>query len=170
MVDLNWDGSPTGLNDAESRWGHAERLVTRIRTNYLNGSLRREQAVDILRTAGITQRGIDQYMEAWDLAHTVTHRTLTAAQIVAAFQAGTPMEVPARERLINLGYSPEDADLLLARRPATRASTSRLRNLQPPGTPAPPSRNQLTTALPSLPTQVAAVAPSTPSFSGGRRG
>ena len=170
MVDVNWDGSPTGLNDAEARWAHAERLVTRVRTNYLNGSLRREQAIEILRSAGLTARGIDQYMEAWDLAHTVTHRTLTAAQIVAAFQAGTPMEVPARDRLINLGYSPEDADLLLARRPATRAASSRTRYLQPPGTPAQPSRQQFSLALPMPSTQVDTTAASPPSFSGGRRG
>lgn len=168
MVNLEWDGSPTGLNDAEGRWAHVERLITRVRTNYLNGSLSRTRAMDTLQQGGITQRGIDQYMEVWDLAHTVTHRTLTAAQIVAAAQAGTPMEVPARERLINLGYTPEDADILLARRPAARTSSSRTRNLQLPGTPAPAPRQSFVLEAP--PPQQTAVAPAAPSFTGGRRG
>jgi hypothetical protein len=112
-----------------------EQVISAVRSKYLSRHIVDSDVTGLLTTAGVPQPQIAYLLANWQIELQAVTRTLTEAQIVKAVKINlipaTPSDaaawlaaIPAAQRpvvapedgetrLMNLGYSQEDADLLL---------------------------------------------------------
>lgn len=122
-----WDGQLVTLIDMEQTVKLAEMAINRIRVSFLGGIISEVEARNELASIPIVQTRIDQDVEKWLLIRHPAHKTLTSAQIVSLVIKRVIGPVEALTRLRNIGYSQDDATLILG----TTVATPRSRNRTP---------------------------------------
>lgn len=88
-------------------------LVTKIRSVYVKRHIDEIGASLLLDAAGMPAEGRDDLFVLWDLERTTVIRDLTPAQITAAFKDNLFTRDVALARLQGVGYSAEDAEVLI---------------------------------------------------------
>lgn len=88
--------------------------VTRIRTLFAARKITKNTAVSALQQLGVQPQAVDGMVKSWSIENSITVRTLTEAQIVAAWEKGIMSQADAMTELINIGYTPYDAWVLLS--------------------------------------------------------
>ena len=91
------------------------RLITRAFTLSLlrSGLITKEQAKDILKKLGYSDEIIDVMIKSVTIEKTEKDKDLTKTDILRAYRRGIITEEEARKHLEELGYSPEEIDILL---------------------------------------------------------
>lgn len=116
-----------GYDDAEATFvlavhDHKRELTVRnqavgaIRAHYVGHKIDRPTASRDLDALGVPAGERDDLVHAWDLEVQSNVRLLTEAQLAALHKAGIITSTEYRDRLVQLGYTVGDADLLLALR------------------------------------------------------
>lgn len=98
-------------------------LVTKIKNAYVKRHINEIVASGLLDVAGMPVEGRDDLFALWDLERTTIVKDLTPAQITTAFKEGLVSHAVAMSRLQGVGYSQEDADILIKLRVPETAST-----------------------------------------------
>jgi hypothetical protein len=93
--------------------------VARVRAGYLLGELTNDQAVTELSQLAVPQAAIDAYLVDWAIEKRTPHEHLTAAEVGWFVEHGVISADKALAKWVNMGYIPEDAELLLRRYPPT---------------------------------------------------
>lgn len=88
--------------------------VSRVRTLYTSYKRDRVTTLNVLSQLGIAGDQAASLMGVWDLERAANIKTLTEAQIVAAFHYGVIDQATAQTELVTLGYLPHDAWTLLS--------------------------------------------------------
>lgn len=88
-------------------------VTSAIKSKYLQRHLTRTQVINDLNTLGIPTSQRDQLMGLWDLEHEAYTKELTEAQIVKAVNKQLLTPAAGISRLVYLGYSEDDANLLI---------------------------------------------------------
>lgn len=88
-------------------------VVNAVKSKYLSHHIDRNGASGLLDAAGIPAAQRDYNLALWDIELQANVRQLTPAQVVKAFKLNLIDQQSATDRLVFLGYSPDDADLLL---------------------------------------------------------
>jgi hypothetical protein len=102
-----------GLADLARVQKFINALVTKIRSAYVKRHIDEVTASGLLDAAGMPVDGRDSLFALWDLERTTIVRDLTPAQITTAWSKGLLTRPVARARLEGVGYSTEDAEILL---------------------------------------------------------
>lgn len=87
--------------------------VAGVKKQFLLGVLNDQGAKNVLRQYGVAQPRVDTLLTTWNLYRTARQRELTAQQIATYWEEGLINLADARSRLVNLGYSPSDANVIL---------------------------------------------------------
>lgn len=88
-------------------------VIAAIKTKYLARHITKNMAMDLLTALGVPAAQRDYLIEVWSIEWRAYTRQLTEAQIVKAANKKLITEPDALARLLYLGYSAEDAKLLL---------------------------------------------------------
>lgn len=97
--------------------------MRKIQLEYVNRRISEAQAANLLDQLGILSPGRDRLIRLWSVERDSIHKTLTEAQVVAAHKANVLSDSEATQRLIDMGYVPGDAAILLAISKATGRRT-----------------------------------------------
>lgn len=89
-------------------------VLNRIRTAYVARRMDETEASSLMDAAGISPNERDGSLGLWDLERKAVTRGLTPAQVKAAVKKGLIPEDTGLQRLVNDGYSDDDARILLA--------------------------------------------------------
>lgn len=105
----------------------AQAAVTRqavgaIRSRYVARKLDWPAAQADLVALGIPETAIAQYQNVWGIEQSARIATLTEAQVVHAVKVDLMSETDARDRLEVMGYSADDAHILLGKLPGAALS------------------------------------------------
>ena len=94
--------------------------VAAVRAKYVPGLIDQPAAIARLDAIGVPAEGRDHYLRTWDIERGLVIRTLTEAQVIAAYRARLlpPEEIHAR--LERLGYNADDANLLMGYPPGAQ--------------------------------------------------
>lgn len=118
LAHLGYDATESAtlldLTDIARRSRLTSALVTRVHHAYVMRLMTRTEASSALDQAGIDATTRDEDLDVWDVERTTVRRTLTEAQVVSALKKGVIDETSARDRLSAMGYSDDDAGVLLA--------------------------------------------------------
>jgi hypothetical protein len=87
--------------------------IGRIHTQFTNHIIDRSTASALLDVLSVPAAQRDDLLGTWDIERLARVRTLTEAQVVRALKKGLTDEAGALERLVQLGYSPDDAAILI---------------------------------------------------------
>ena len=103
------------LKVAQLRREHAWRqsAASRVGTDYVDRLIDKNTLVGYLDHIGLPVEQRDAYLELWDIERGARRRHLTEAQIVAAVKHGALQDADGHARLVELGYSEQDAHVLL---------------------------------------------------------
>lgn len=88
--------------------------VARVRSAYLGHKIRRNEASTALDALHMDGPSRDHALALWDIEHTTQVRHLTEAQVVKAWKKGALTDEQFVERHLAMGYTEDDARLLLA--------------------------------------------------------
>lgn len=88
--------------------------ITRVHNLYVNRKVDRTEAVNALDALNVPHQGRDQLLADWDIERTINVRVLSEAQIADAYFRQLIDQGTATDELVNLGYSPRDAWILLS--------------------------------------------------------
>lgn len=88
--------------------------VTSVRGRYIARKITRNETSGFLDALGIASQQRDQLIQEWTIGRDANVRTLTEAQIVKAAKTKLITEQDGVARLVQMGYSQGDAELLLA--------------------------------------------------------
>lgn len=110
--------------------------VTRLRQGYVEFLIPEQDVQTYLGQLGISQAAIDQFLTAWTIEQKTNVRRLSAAQVGKLTEDGVISANNAVTRWTQMGYLPEEAQLLLY-------------IYQPPAATSPPATNPVTTVPPS---------------------
>lgn len=102
------------LADARRERKYVDAVTTRVRAGYVAGRLDQTEASGLLDRLRVPVRQRDDLFTLWDLERDANTRGLTVAQVQAALKRGLIDAPGALSRLAWLGYSPEDANILVA--------------------------------------------------------
>lgn len=102
------------LSDLERVRRATDAAVSKIHALYVGHKLPEGDASNDLDALGVPSGMRDDLMEIWALEREANVRHLTPAEITKAFKLGYIEESDAFDRLINIGYSDEDANILIA--------------------------------------------------------
>ena len=102
------------LRDLQREIRAVNAAVSRIGALYIARKIDKPQAVTSLNGLHLPDRQISELLGVWDLERQATVRTLTPAEIVAAFHWKIFDQSTAISELANLGYTPFDAWALLS--------------------------------------------------------
>jgi Holliday junction resolvasome RuvABC DNA-binding subunit len=89
----------------------ASGVLSRIKAALLKGSITRDQAHTLVKTAGIVEPRATQYVTSWEMDLNMSAKALTASEILKYFSEGLLGLKDAQARLKTLGYSQPDAQL-----------------------------------------------------------
>jgi hypothetical protein len=109
------------VNDWKAELAARNALMAKVRTQYVSGKIDKNTAQNDLLAAIIPASVVDKVLADWDLILAANVKTLTAAQVVSAwqlnlFESNDPnanLQL-AVGYLVKLGYSTSDANILLA--------------------------------------------------------
>lgn len=102
----------TYLTKAETAGGNQLRAVAQ--RGYLDGHISEAQYRDILKQVNVPDKSIDAEIEASNLAKSFGRIQLNASAIKQLVVDGLVNDVQARQRLLDIGYTEEDANLLIS--------------------------------------------------------
>lgn len=88
--------------------------VNAIRSKFVSHHIDRGTASSRLDGIGMQAQSRDHLLAVWELEASVNTRTLTEAQVIRAVKLGTFTPDQGAERLVRMGYNPDDAMILLA--------------------------------------------------------
>src|SRR5260370_11006681 len=88
--------------------------VSHVGSLYVARKITADTARKSLSQLGVDSAAAAEIMQTWDLEASVTVRTLTTAQIADAWDVGALGEDEALTELVNIGYTPFDAWVLLS--------------------------------------------------------
>ena len=88
--------------------------VSRVHTLYVNHKIDRANAGGALNSLAVPAPQIDQILRTWDIERGVNVKVLTEAQIVDAWKYDIIDQDEATAELVNIGYTPRDAWILLS--------------------------------------------------------
>jgi SOS response regulatory protein OraA/RecX len=97
--------------------------VDAIRTRYVSRKLSWDATQQDLAELGVPEAAIANFRSVWTIEQSARVATLSEAQIVAAVKENLMAPDTARNRLMALGYSDDDAHILLKVAPGTPLST-----------------------------------------------
>jgi len=120
------------FEDAQRAFTAVNNALTRIRTLFANRKITVTTATDSLNQIGIAPDAIEGILASWEVENSITVKPLTEAQIADAFELAIMDEPTAIQELVNIGYTPYDAWVILSIK-----SKGPLPN-PPPGGPAAP--------------------------------
>jgi hypothetical protein len=90
-----------------------EQVISAVRTKYLGHHIADTEVTALLGAAGVPSAQVAYLLSNWQIEIQGYTRTLTAAQIVKAVKLTLIQPPDGEARLMALGYSQVDADLLL---------------------------------------------------------
>lgn len=104
------------LTVAKLRREHAWRqsAATRVGTDYVNRLIDKNTLITYLDHIGLPVEQRDAYLTLWDIERSARVKRLTEAQVVSAVKHGVLQDADGHARLVALGYSDQDAHVLLA--------------------------------------------------------
>lgn len=118
LVALRFTASDAGLllslADKKQAVASTKQAVTRIRTLFLNGSDTAVTARNALASLGLQGDQVSNLIATWQLEKATVIRTLTVAEISSAYYYEFFTLATAMAKLQALGYSPADAQVILA--------------------------------------------------------
>jgi hypothetical protein len=100
--------------DARSSIAIQKVAINRVRTMMVAGRITSQQATVELTTLGLPPAAVTQYVQTWTVEAASTVRTLSEAQIGRLYAKGALSAETATARWVQMGYSAEDAALLVA--------------------------------------------------------
>lgn len=100
--------------DMQRAFSQIGSAVSRVRSLYAARKITVETARNALATIGIGNDAAAEMIDIWSLEAAISVRTLTEAQIVAAWEKGVLTDLEALTELSNIGYTPFDAWVLLS--------------------------------------------------------
>lgn len=101
------------LADQRQAASAVKSAVSRLQTLFLDGANTATQTTAALHTLGLTDAQVTNLLATWQLETASKVKTLTAAEIASAFYYGAFTQATAEKRLMALGYSLADADIVL---------------------------------------------------------
>lgn len=87
--------------------------ISAIRSKFLGRHVTAEEATQLLQTLGVPPAQVSYNMAEWTLEQQAYTRTLTESQIQKAVKLGLIDPAAGLQRLIDMGYSEDDAALLI---------------------------------------------------------
>ncbi len=111
--DNNESGMMLALADAKNARKAYDREVKKISSKFIAHHLTEQQASNLLDRVGMRGEARDRLLVEWTLERDSNVARLTAAQIIKLTKIAEFDEKEATKRLVNLGYTPEDAKLVL---------------------------------------------------------
>lgn len=102
------------LDDAVKSRAKLDRNVNVVRTKYLAFRIDEAEASETLDAIGVQPDARGAYIDEWDALREATTRDLTEAQLATALKRGLITGDEYRTRLVRMGYTEPDADLMLA--------------------------------------------------------
>lgn len=99
-----------------AKWANRARtrLFTTARAEFMDGSITEARARELLTTVGATAGEQDAIIGIWEAENEVSRAELTVAQIRKFYREGVLTHADALDRLLDRGYTPDDAEKLLA--------------------------------------------------------
>lgn len=88
-------------------------VVNALKSKYLERHIDRQQVINDLNAIGVPTDQRDYMLNLWDIEHGAYTKVLTEAQIAKAVKIQIITPADGEARLMNLGYSKSDADILL---------------------------------------------------------
>jgi hypothetical protein len=117
LRDLGYDDTESemllDLADARRDAARLNREIAAVRSRFVAHHLDRTDAALALDRLGVPATTRDDLLDEWEATREATVRTLTEAQLATALRRGLITAQEYRDRLVRMGYSPEDADLLV---------------------------------------------------------
>lgn len=117
IVSLGYEQSEASFILQAAEFRRSERIVTQVSNNirgkYVSHIITRTQASGDLDAIGIPAPQRDYMLSLWDIEYNAHVRLLTEAQIVKAVNKNLITPDDGQARLVALGYSADDASLLL---------------------------------------------------------
>lgn len=102
------------LGDAARVKAYRDKALEAAHKSYIASQATADVVTNTLRALHIDQAAIPELLAIWDLEKAITRKTLTAAQIRAAYRKGTITQAEATADLEEHGYSASDAATFLA--------------------------------------------------------
>lgn len=138
LESLGYDGTEAGfllaIADLELAQRYLTAAVSRVHTLYVGHKIDRATALGVLAQLGVPSGGTGDIIGIWDFERQANVKTLTPAEIAAAFHAAIIDQATAQTLLEQAGYLPHDAWLYLSIH-----EKGALPGEPPLGTPAPPT-------------------------------
>lgn len=102
------------LDDARIARAKLDRDVNVVRTKFLSFRITEAEATETLDAIGVAAPARDAYLDEWDALRQATTKDLTEANLATALKRGLITGNDYAARLEKMGYTPEDAQLMLA--------------------------------------------------------
>lgn len=102
------------LSDKKTAVASTKQAITRIRTLFLNGDDSAATTRNALASLGLQGDQVSNLIATWQLEQATVVRTLSAAEIAGAFFYGVFTQATATAKLVAMGYSTSDAQVVLA--------------------------------------------------------
>lgn len=102
------------LADLKAATASTKSAITRLKNLYLAGTNTATQTRAALTALGLTDANVVNLVTTWNLEQSAQVRTLTAAEIAGAFFYNILTQPTATARLVAMGYSSSDAEIVLA--------------------------------------------------------
>lgn len=112
-LSLNEAREFIGGCDLDMRIADLKYAVGGVKKQWLAGTISEAQARNLLRGYGVAQERIDKHLSTWQLYRTQVRRELSAQQIVQYWDEQIINLADARARLVNLGYDPTAANMMI---------------------------------------------------------
>lgn len=110
-TDANWLMS---IADAKAQASIMRAAITTVKQQYNRRLLDESEATNELTAVGVTPKQAGELVKSWGAVRAVPTKTLTEAQTMKALKDGIIDPTDALNRLMAIGYSNEDAVILMA--------------------------------------------------------
>lgn len=117
LVNLGYDDSEAqwilSISDLQRSISLQNTAISKIRSQYVGYRIDATAASNALDQTGVPSAQRDDLLSIWDTERSISTRTLTVAEIRSAHKKGLLTDVDAGNRLLGMGYSVDDATILL---------------------------------------------------------
>lgn len=117
VTSLGFDDSEAAFIVQAAGFRRDARIVNQaiglIHGRYVQHRLSRQQASNDLDSAGVPAAQRDFMFRLWDIEYAAHSRTLTEPQVIRAMKKSTITPENALQRLLDMGYSQDDAGILI---------------------------------------------------------
>jgi hypothetical protein len=117
-TETEYDATLEDLIDLEQVKKLGDQAITAIRRDFMNGAIplesdTKQSARSALRTIGVVEHRVEEYLSAWNFLFDLPHRANTAAAILN-WGADSIIDIDeVEQRLHNLGYSDDDVQNMI---------------------------------------------------------